>query len=629
MSENNDSTPMSLDERFLISVNQVANDNKHSRYSTYHNLTPDLEKLLFLLDIRLSGGKVTYSEDGPAPWLEDTCRILQHLLATCKENGIDAVSIVIETNKFDDYYRDAYYKYHAAKHYPFSRECICLYIFKGDINQLGYRDRYTNNFCKKLDKVFLGYLTLTPLNGCNISKSILSPSAFIPDDKLKDATVRVCPYYCTMYGRHLNISGFPFMKQDSETGSCAETTALLITDYFSQKFQSYRSVSPSDILSLADTYSPQRGTPSQGLQYNVLSHVLKDIGFQPLLIEVQREVAEDIHFLLHCYLDSNIPVAVQISGESDKQHIEHSICCIGFGAYSVDEKEYSLDISLTETDYSPGQAIELASPVYLVNASSFCSDYYVMDDNDIPYKQLHYSVLRKDANNRIVHSAPFSKTLIPMLDTGNTVLSEKYRISNMIVPLDKDMRMMAVDARDIFCSFLSGYTGITRYLSNLGQFNYSSFDVSLNSNNIPGTTSDNPLIIRVFLAPSHKLKTRRAIEFSNIGVYEAAYYYTEIPMPKYVWICELYTKESFAFSKAIGELVLDATSSLKDAERSIILVHYPNLFAGHYPNDVWTPQFWKEKLSNASEIANWMPFGRFYFGNTYQLKNQDPYKNPN
>ena len=607
-----------LDAPIILHFDARINPNSESKFPVYKHLNDDLERLLMLIDVCLSKGHSSFQGNGPAPWMESVCQIFRQIIDISKMNGINCLSIVIEENIIDDYYRDAYYQYHAAKHYPYSRQCIGLYIFQGDITSVGYENQYTNNFCKQLDKAFLGYLMLTPLNGCNISKSILSPSALISKKNLESATIRVCPYYCTMFGRHLNIVGFPYMKQDSETGSCAEITALLITDYYSQKYQDYKVMLPSDILRIADKYSPQRGMPSQGLQYIVLSHVLKDIGFQPLLIESHREIAEDMHFLLHSYLDSSIPIALQISGEYDKQHIEHSICCIGFGSYSIDS-DYSLDITLIETDSTLEQDIRLADMIYIACVSSLCIDYYVMDDNDVPYKKMQYSDLSKNARNQAVHLTPFAKTVIPTLSVCNGN-NEVCRIANMVVPLDKDMRMIAIDARDICYSFLSSYAGITRYLANSPSYNesYEGFDFS--SDHIPGTSEDNPLFVRIFLAPSHKLKTRRTIEFSGQGVFDAAHFYSEIPMPKFVWICELYSKESFAASKAIGEIVLDATSTLRDAERSIILVHYPHLFAGHYPDDEWNPIFWQEKLSLANRIDNWKPFKKFYFGNTYHIK---------
>lgn len=621
----NDFVP--LDTPVIINLNAPVNPNQQSKYPAFRNLNADLEKLLIFLDVCLSGEQSNFSGDGPAPWMESVCQILRQIIDVCKARNVDCLSVIIEGNKIDDYYRDAFFRYHAAKHYPYSRECIGVYIFVGDIYKVGYEGQYKNRVCKDLDKVFLGYLMLTPLNGCNISKSILSPAALVHNNDLLNATIRVCPYYCTMYGRHLNISGFPYFKQDSETVSCSEVTALLITDYYSQKFQDYKRVLPSDILRIADTYSPQRGVPSQGLQYNVLSHILKDIGFQPLLVESQREIAEDIHFLLHCYLDSSIPIALQISGEYDKQHVEHSICCIGFGSYSIDDYECSLDISLSEVASTPERGIQLAPLVYIVSVSSFCNEYFAMDDNDVPYKKMQYSDIVQSKNDETVHITPFTKSVIPTLTEHNGNANEVCRIANMIVPLDKDMRMLAIDARDICYNFLSSYTGLTRYLSNIGEFDFSTQDIEINDRCIPGKTPDNPLYVRVFLAPSHKLKTRRTIEFREADVLDAAYLYSEIPMPKFVWICELFTKESFKQGKCIGEIVLDATSTLRDAERSIILVHYPNLFAGHYPSDQWNPMFWKEKLRYASDIRKWRPFKKFYFGNTYAPKQHEQLMN--
>lgn len=88
--------------------------------------------------------------------------------------------------------------------------------------------------------------------------------------------------------------------------------------------------------------------------------------------------------------------------------------------------------------------------------------------------------------------------------------------------------------------------------------------------------------------------------------------YQNLFCPRFVWVCELYTKESFVEKepKAIGEIVVDATArrigSMGGLD-SIILTHYPHYITYRNPDSSLV------KLEkNEKKLDTWSPFPQFH-----------------
>ena len=58
-----------------------------------------------------------------------------------------------------------------------------------------------------------------------------------------------------------------------------------------------------------------------------------------------------------------------------------------------------------------------------------------------------------------------------------------------------------------------------------------------------------------------------------------------VPMPRFVWVCELYRESDYEELKAFGEIVIDATSAFGRGHSvcSLILMHYPKVIGIRYP----------------------------------------------
>jgi len=76
--------------------------------------------------------------------------------------------------------------------------------------------------------------------------------------------------------------------------------------------------------------------------------------------------------------------------------------------------------------------------------------------------------------------------------------------------------------------------------------------------------------------------------------------YLNIPLPKFVWVCEISTLSEYKNNKIIGEIVLDATASKYDKLESAILIRYQQKFGFKLSNE--TILKLKERLRSRRKI---------------------------
>jgi len=79
------------------------------------------------------------------------------------------------------------------------------------------------------------------------------------------------------------------------------------------------------------------------------------------------------------------------------------------------------------------------------------------------------------------------------------------------------------------------------------------------------------LVIRIFLTTSRAYKAQRR---SSPLPYDLARLYTRLPMPKFIWVAELSTRQLYPQEQILGEIIWDATASDGDLF-SWLVVHYP------------------------------------------------------
>lgn len=447
------------------------------------------------------------------------------------------ITVVQEGYHIDRSFRDTYYMYFSNQHFQIKRYSRRLSFFKGAYDVEKYFDISDDDAIgKELESNFIGCCVINPLVAGAIGRSLVNP-LYALSNKENIAYMRLSDFAVHIYGRTFTVRAFPYRMQDEETMCCAEVTLLNLLEYYSNSYNDYKVVVPSEIIENEQKHSHERVLPARGITYPVLTKVLSEFGFSPRLYNisaidsfkyssVSRE--DELKRWLHYYIESGIPVAVNlvpigITGTG------HSMVCIGHG-----EAKEELKTKAYKKRWLSWAERDTAHP--LINSADFYDDYVVVDDNQPIY-----------------HVRNFKKLS----------LYSDMRIENLAVPLYKRMFLDAPNAFVTIRSLLhSKEFGINEWTNDFLQ-------------------QGENVIIRMFMASSRSYKKFRMNTLEDTFV---KHLYTLIPMPRFVWVCELYRIDDYDKLLAFGEVVIDATSAPNRGHRSLILMHYPKMVAYRNPD---------------------------------------------
>lgn len=476
------------------------------------------ELVTFLMEILAIKDNVDSEEELQE---KNSYRILYYLL-----EKIQVFTVVVEDKYVERVYRDSYYMYFSSKHAQYDRFCKRLFLFQGNILEGialgGYAFPDMNT--ELLQERFIGTVVIRPLQEGKIGRSLINPY-FITDTE--NTYLRYAEYSASIFGKQLRINAFPYSMQDGETTTCAEITILNLLDYYSQKYSEYKYILPSEITDIVVKNGYERTLPSKGLGYAVITKVFSEAGFYPRLYgnDMFQEMSR-FKRIMHYYIESGIPVALGVKNVIN--YTAHSIVAIGHGKIRKDiigQKKHAV--------YDD----EFKEHIWVIDSADLCEEYIIMDDGQIPYSKYQWKSQVQEGLSSLKYTL------------GN------YEPVTLMVPLYKRMFLEAEDAYDICTTVLcSKIIGIRRFCPELG-------------------SKDNPAIIRLFMASSRNFKHKRISGFRKTNE-EVRAHYIETLFPRFVWVCEIYSKESYCEEKVIGEIVVDATASPYDNDK-ILIAHYP------------------------------------------------------
>lgn len=329
--------------------------------------------------------------------------------------------------------------------------------------------------------------------------------------------VRTTPFKIGILGRQFKINTFPFSSQDSEYMTCAETSLWMLLHYYGTRYGEYRTALPHEIIETVDDKHFQRVVPSAGLHYTQSSEVLKKFGFSSQVY--YRFVKDKTYYddlLFKRLFYYYVESGIPIMvGIRFKKHKEDIE--LGHAVVCVGHGEVEIDNGKPED----------IGGFKVFNSADFINTYIYMDDNKYPFKENNFDDF--DYNGF------------------------ETKIKYLIVPLYKRIFLDALDAEKTFYTLLKNEI--------------------LGLNNI-FHLKDKNLVIRIFLTTSRNYKSSR---FESLK--QSFKIIDSIPMPKFVWICEISTLSLYRQNKIIGEIILDPTSSKNDGFKQIILIRYPNKLA--------------------------------------------------
>lgn len=439
-------------------------------------------------------------------------------------------TIVPETHHIDKFFRDTYYLYFSNQHFKVKRYSIRLSLFAGEITLLNL----LSETAERLQECFVGSIVINPLLASPIGRTLIHPGYILNEGCFY---LRLSTFKLHIYGRELKVRAFPYRMQDQETMRCGEVTILNIMEYFSNTYEDYRTVVPSDIISSELAHSHERVLPSNGMTYPALTKVLADLGFSPRLYNKSILMQNSLSYsdeaamkrILYCYIESGFPVAVNLVPISN-YGAGHSIVCIGHA---------------DEEDRLWNQAVRKKLIPYrkkmtghaLINSADLVERFVVIDDNTPGYCIRSYDSMSSDL--------------------------KAMKVENIAVPLYKRMFLDAANANVLFEDILQD--------ENYGLDEW--------GNEILDEGED--VVIRVFMASSISFKKYRIEHQTPVS----SYVYAKIQMPRFVWVCELYRASIYKNGErnAFGEIIIDATSAPNRQDRSLILMRYGNQIAVRTP----------------------------------------------
>ena len=124
----------------------------------------ELIDLVILVQALLSGDESYINCDEFEPYMKELFELIKCIMLTCKDKEIDRISIVIEDGYVDRYYRDSYYLALSSKHFDTKRNCVRLFLFEGDINDIDYIRNYSSSNNNRLAKRCIGVIIAKVFN---------------------------------------------------------------------------------------------------------------------------------------------------------------------------------------------------------------------------------------------------------------------------------------------------------------------------------------------------------------------------------------------------------------------------------------------------------------------------------
>lgn len=419
----------------------------------------------------------------------------------------DDLFVSIEYPYVDKVYRDSYYNYFASKHNEYYRDCVRLCFFD---EQIGAEDFRSVAGFEKLQKAFKGYVVIRPTFPNIIGRTLLHKSAFLESNFI------TCVYKgnALVNGAKLEVEGFPYSSQDTESISCAETTIWALMEYFGNRYPDYRPTLPSTIVNFLNKHSKQRVLPSNGLTVEQISVALKEFGFGTFIYSGEDSYEEELADIISTYIESGIPIVAALENDT----IGHAILIIGRAdkvTIPANQKRREFKFGTEEISY--------------IDFNDIKKKYVVQDDNLPPYRQV-------DLNWPVEHYTDKDEGFLDCL------------IQSIVVPLYKKIYIEAVKAKQ-------------QVIKIAGDLHF-------------GYKFEPNFIFRFFLTSSRSFKhhvsslTSIDEEIKNLLILST--------MPKFIWCGEFYSKKGFKKNLVAGLIVVDATEARENKRDSLIFAGYPD-----------------------------------------------------
>ena len=290
-----------------------------------------------------------------------------------------AKSVAIERHYVDKDYRDTFANFHARKFSTPDSRCIRLHFFDQPINHVTTRERAV------VQPHYLGYVVVRPTRPNCVGRTLLGPRAC----GLSGGHISLCSEQISLQGTTLDVSGFPFISQDTDVTVCAQSSLWMLARYFSNRYQSHPEIYPFQLADLTRDFSIGRVFPTSGLYIWQMAEALRQLRYSPLIYDRRRySQVGDFEHLMYTYIESGIPILAAFEN--------HVVVLFG----------HRSDFTSLQRD-PPGQH-------HFIFSSQFNREFVGNDDNGFPYQIL--------GGDPIARGMPYS---IPQVQQFIAALPEK------------------------------------------------------------------------------------------------------------------------------------------------------------------------------------------------------------
>lgn len=438
-------------------------------------------------------------------------------------------TIVVERRYYDRDHAKALSAFYAKSFRTVDKECIRLHFFRSRLSEvdLGNLEKQAN--------FYLGFCVIRPFALRKIGRTVLAKLTSQPGLEFPTCHGN---FEVNIGGSKLAIEGPAFMEQDAMVAACASVALWMSTTTLARRF-ALTECSTNEITERATQYLVQnRPMPSIGLHYDQMIHVLRTMGYEPILLGAieQKEAKHSIY----SYVESEIPPILLCRLATGE---DHSIVVVGHGYQLPLEK-----LALTKVSWLD------EPPLVFARSSEWVPYYLIHDDQRGLYRKLTFIEPNRSLLEACVRKAH------PGIDVNNLGLDEWYcpvaidmnmpnaeylggeEIANVwgiIVPLPPNVLLTSEEAE--------------RKSARLIRYWHWRNDLPI----------PDDLVLRTYLIPSNEYKRR--IEDSKMDTFVKRLYRGK-PMPRWIWVTEISSIDSFNSpepSKWLidGEVIIDATSN--------------------------------------------------------------------
>jgi hypothetical protein len=307
-------------------------------------------------------------------------------------------------------------------------------------------------------------------------------------------------------GIFLTVKGYPYISQDTEATVCAHSALWGVCRYLSERYSVYRELYPFDFITLTGT-TRGRTYPNKGMNFYDYSSILTSFGTYPYIglckshSDNEKEIRPDSFEKIYHYMESGFPILASLP--------RHVITLVG----------HTIDYSKSPEPDSDG----------FIDSSKYLDQFIVVDDNFFPYKLLGFSETNSDDNF-------YCSKFFPEKNSINS-------LKTFVCPLPEKVFLEPHYAKKVALNYLKQQHADK--LKKLGK----------------------PLITRLFLTSciSYKKRKHDYIVNNNLKSNDFAHIVANLNLPHFIWVLEIIKKDSYKKGRAVGEIIVDATSGKNES----------------------------------------------------------------